>query len=60
MVFSILTKVQKPNEYMQQFGRTKVHFIYPLFKLLDNPPPYPEGNIFSQRDSFEKPPYRFN
>ena len=37
----------RPNEYFQQFGRTKVHFIYPLFKLLDNPPPYPEGNIFS-------------
>ena len=37
----------RPNEYIQQFGRTKVHFIYPLFKLLDNPPPYPEGNIFS-------------
>lgn len=37
----------RPDEYIQQFGRTKVHFIYPLFKLLDNPPPYPEGNIFS-------------
>ena len=37
----------RPNEYIQQFGQTKVHFIYPLFKLLDNPPPYPEGNIFS-------------
>lgn len=37
----------RPGEYIQQFGRTKVHFIYPLFKLLDNPPPYPEGNIFS-------------
>ncbi len=36
-----------PDEYIQQFGRTKVHFVYPLFKLLDNPPPYPEGNIFS-------------
>ena len=37
----------RPNEYIQEFGQTKVHFIYPLFKLLDNPPPYPEGNIFS-------------
>ena len=37
----------RPNEYIQQFGQTKVHFIYPLFKLLDNPPPYPKGNIFS-------------
>ena len=37
----------RPNEYIEQCGQTKVHFTFRLFKLLDNPPPYMEGNIFS-------------
>ena len=37
----------RPNEYFERFGQTTVHFKYPLFKLLDNPPPYRENNIFS-------------
>jgi hypothetical protein len=37
----------RPNEYFEQYGQTSVHFKYPMFKLLDNPPPYPDNNIFS-------------
>jgi hypothetical protein len=37
----------RPNEYFEQYGQTSVHFKYRMFKLLDNPPPYPENNIFS-------------
>jgi hypothetical protein len=37
----------RPSEYREQFGQTSVHFKFRLFKLLDNPPPYPEGNVFS-------------
>jgi hypothetical protein len=37
----------RPNEYIQQFGKTRLHFSFPIFKLLDNPPPYKEDNIFS-------------
>lgn len=37
----------RPSEYIQQFGKTRLHFSFPIFKLLDNPPPYKEDNIFS-------------
>jgi hypothetical protein len=37
----------RPNEYFEQYGQTSIHFKYRMFKLLDNPPPYPDGNIFS-------------
>jgi hypothetical protein len=37
----------RPDEYNVQFGRTQIFFKYPLFKLLDNPPPYQDNNIFS-------------
>jgi hypothetical protein len=36
-----------PDEYIEQFGQTRVQFKYRLFKLLDNPPPYKKDNIFS-------------
>ncbi len=39
----------RPNEYIKEFGQTKVHFTCRMFKLLDNPPPYAdkEDNPFS-------------
>ena len=39
----------RPNEYIKEFGQTKVHFTFRMFKLLDNPPPYigKEDNPFS-------------
>ena len=39
----------RPMDYRQSFGRTSVHFMFPMFKLLDNPPPYQgkEGNPFA-------------
>ncbi len=39
----------RPNEYVKEFGQTKVHFMCRMFKLLDNPPPYAgkEDNPFS-------------
>lgn len=39
----------RPNEYIKEFGQTKVHFICRMFKLLDNPPPYTgkENNPFA-------------
>lgn len=37
----------RPNEYIEKIGETSVYFKYRLFKLLDNPPPYQEGNVFS-------------
>jgi hypothetical protein len=39
----------RPDEYVQKFGKTKVHFTFRMFKLLDNPPPYTgkEDNPFS-------------
>jgi hypothetical protein len=37
----------RPCEYFEQYGQTSVHFKYRMFKLLDNPPPYLENNIFS-------------
>lgn len=38
-----------PTDYSQSFGKTAVHFTFPMFKLLDNPPPYhgKEDNPFS-------------
>jgi hypothetical protein len=37
----------RPDEYHIKLKVTSVHFKYKLFKLLDNPPPYSEGNVFS-------------
>jgi hypothetical protein len=39
----------RPNEYTQNFGQTKVHFSFRMFKLLDNLPPYTDkkDNPFS-------------
>ena len=39
----------RPREYTQGFGQTKVHFMFRMFKLLDNPPPYTDkkDNPFS-------------
>ena len=38
-----------PTDYRQSFGKTAVHFTFPMFKLLDNPPPYhgKEDNPFA-------------
>jgi hypothetical protein len=37
----------RPTEYVEKFGKTSIHFIFGMFKLLDNPPPYQIDNIFS-------------
>jgi hypothetical protein len=39
----------RPSEYRQSCGQTAVHFMFRMFKLSDNPPPYlgKEDNPFS-------------
>ncbi len=36
----------RPSSFTQKFGDTEVTYTFPIFKLLDNPPPYAEFNLF--------------
>jgi hypothetical protein len=36
----------RPSSFTQKFGDTEIIYKFPIFKLLDNPPPYSEVNIF--------------
>lgn len=36
-----------PSEFRQKFGDTEIMYKFPIFKLLKNPPPYAENNLFA-------------